>query len=91
MKDLGILNELEGRQLDEVKHAVKGWVDAGEPGIFGFMSVGQLDEIGTRAVKAYKEKLVRDIAYVAIPTCLINTVVILGYNKLKKRKNKEQK
>lgn len=90
MKDLGILNELEERQLEEVKHAVKGWVDAGEPGIFGFMSVGQLDEIGTRAVKAYKEKLGRDVFNVAIPTCLVTTIVILGYNKLKKRKNKEQ-
>lgn len=91
MKDLGILETLPEGQLDMVKHAVTQWVDAGEPGIFGFVSERQLDEIGVKAIKGYKLKMATTATFVVLPVCVITAVGILGYKKFKNRNNETDK
>lgn len=91
MKDLGILNDLTERQLADVNVAVAHWKESGTPGIFGFVSETQLNEIEDKAIEIYRKGLLTKIGLIAIPAGLISGIAFVGYNKLKKRKNKDQK
>lgn len=84
---IGILNELTESQLNEVECAVTKWKECGAPGIFGFVSASDLDEIKQTAVTAYKKELSVKVETVAV----LSTILIVGGIILKKSRNKKKK
>ena len=89
MKDLGILNELSEVHLADVKFAVERWVNGEKPGVFGFIDMDQLNEIGTKAVNEYRLKQLNGATY---GVAVMMAVGWTGYGiyKLKKRFKKDK-
>ena len=84
---IGILSELTESQLNEVECAVTKWRDCGAPGVFGFVSASDLDEIKETAVTTYKKELSVKVETVV----LLSTVLLVGGIILKKSSNKKKK